>query len=153
MTKKIGRALVKGEVVHHRNGHKEDNRIENLKLTTVNLHPTEHIIDMSDRICAICDSEETYIDKNTNRPIWHEYGDEAFICNNCYRMYLDYTCFGTKDISQFGARPPRKDTSNIFCIVCGGKTTIDKRGYPRWHKYQGGYRCDICYKRDFRSKK
>ena len=31
-----------------------------------------------------------------------------------------------------------------------GKTTIDKRGYPRWHRYQDGYRCDICYKRDMR---
>lgn len=45
---------------------------------------------------------------------------------------------------------PRKDNTNTFCLVCGGKTTIDKRGYPRWHRYQYGYRCDICYKRHMR---
>lgn len=45
---------------------------------------------------------------------------------------------------------PRKDTTDTFCLICGGKTTIDKRGYERWHRYQDGYRCDICYKRDMR---
>jgi hypothetical protein len=45
---------------------------------------------------------------------------------------------------------PRKDRENTFCITCGGKTTTDKRGYDRWHKYQDGYRCDICYKRAMR---
>lgn len=148
MTIKLGRALNKGEVVHHRNKDKEDNRIENLKLTTVKLHPTEHLTDMSGRICAICDGQ-TYIDPNNNRPIWHYYGDEAFICHNCYRLYLDYTCFGNKDISEFGARP-RIDTSKRFCMICGNKTQIDSRGYEKWHKYQDGYRCDICYKRDMR---
>lgn len=47
---------------------------------------------------------------------------------------------------------PRKDRDNTFCIICGGKTTTDKRGYDRWHRYQDGYRCDICYKRDMRNK-
>ena len=45
---------------------------------------------------------------------------------------------------------PKKDRNNTFCLICGGKTTTDKRGYDRWHKYQNGYRCDICYKRDMR---
>jgi len=45
---------------------------------------------------------------------------------------------------------PKKDRENTFCIECGGKTTTDKRGYDRWHRYQDGYRCDICYKRDMR---
>lgn len=147
----LGRPLERGEVVHHRNGNKEDNRLENLKLTTVELHPMEHVVDMSSRICAICDGG-TYIDPNTNRPIWHLYGDEAFICNNCYRMYWDYTCFGNKDISEFGARP-RIDTSNRRCRICGGKTQVDSRGYEKWHFYEGGYRCDNCYKKEHRKKK
>ncbi len=44
----------------------------------------------------------------------------------------------------------KKDRSDTFCLMCGGKTTTDKRGYDRWHKYQNGYRCDICYKRAMR---
>jgi len=46
---------------------------------------------------------------------------------------------------------PKQDRSDTFCLMCGGKTTTDKRGYDRWHKYQDGYRCDICYKRAMRS--
>jgi hypothetical protein len=149
MAKKLGRALVAGEVVHHRNRNKEDNRIENLKLTTVYLHPSEHRVDMSGRSCAICDGE-TWKD-SSGRPVWHQYGDEAFICHTCYQLYLPYTCFGDKDISEFGARP-RKDMSDRKCLICGGKTQTDTRGYEKWHKYQGGYRCDICYKRDMRER-
>ena len=47
----------------------------------------------------------------------------------------------------------KKDTTKTFCLQCGGKTTTDKRGYERWHRYQDGYRCDICYKRDLRKKR
>lgn len=48
---------------------------------------------------------------------------------------------------------PKKDTTNTLCIQCGGKTSVDKRGYERWHRYQDGHRCDTCYKRDMRKQK
>ena len=36
--KYLGRKLIKGEVIHHRNGNKSDNRLENLQLLTNSTH-------------------------------------------------------------------------------------------------------------------
>lgn len=85
MTKKLGRPLNKGEVIHHiipisKGG---TNDIENLMLCEgQGEHRTEHRIDKTNWFCSICGGKTTF-DKN-NYEKWYKDGKGGHICRGCY---------------------------------------------------------------------
>jgi len=82
MEQRIGRYLTHHEHVHHINGNKTDNRIENLRLLTDAQHAyLEHHIDKTDWYCGVCGGK-TLLRKN-GQEYWFNI-PKLHTCNKCY---------------------------------------------------------------------
>ena len=69
--------------VHHINGNKKDNRIENLQAMTHAQHLSLHkSVDKSNRRCKICNGK-TYFTRN--REMWHGNESDGFLCHKCWK--------------------------------------------------------------------
>lgn len=83
MSNFLKRPLDKNEIVHHINGDKKDNRIENLEITNRKEHPSLHGIKLEDRYCQGCKNLISKVRQNGNKVSFSQYIKQKYCCKSC----------------------------------------------------------------------
>jgi hypothetical protein len=88
MEKHLGRYLERNELVHHINGNKLGNRIENLQLVTASEHMSIHQRKMVKYVCCIC-GQDTYINSVKGYiNLLGNFHEGEFECRPCHKRKL-----------------------------------------------------------------
>jgi hypothetical protein len=117
MEQHIGRFLLDGEQVHHRNEDRSDNRIENLELLSKKDHAHTHCPPKEKKICTVCNLEKYLIND--------------FSCHACY-LKQRYKEQELKECVKCGKS--RKIHAKGMCGYCYGKQTISSRNVSQCEK-------------------